>query len=211
MGRLSSISSKIYDRSGVRNTRCRNYRMNRGRNGLIRHAADGTSLRLWTSGCPACSPNCAVRPAAKPLRCKTPHCGVLRSLSQVPSFRYQKQIPPARGGSCFWCGRWDLNPYACAHAPQTCLSANSSTAAQSVLYDAVFELSTIIFVILRQICRAYRSHLCYTYPMQRTEIIHLIPPFYRADSHILILGSFPSVKSREQRFFTGIRKTGSGR
>ncbi len=39
--------------------------------------------------------------------------------------------------------------------------------------------------------------------MQRTEIVHPIPPFFRADSHILILGSFPSVKSREQRFFYG--------
>ena len=39
--------------------------------------------------------------------------------------------------------------------------------------------------------------------MQRTEIIHPIPPFYRPDSHILILGSFPSVKSREQMFFYG--------
>ena len=39
--------------------------------------------------------------------------------------------------------------------------------------------------------------------MQRTEIIHPIPPFYCRDSEILILGSFPSVKSREQRFFYG--------
>ena len=39
--------------------------------------------------------------------------------------------------------------------------------------------------------------------MQRMEIVHPFPPFYRADSHILILGSFPSVKSREQRFFYG--------
>ncbi|MBQ5992402.1 MAG: DNA-deoxyinosine glycosylase [Clostridia bacterium] len=39
--------------------------------------------------------------------------------------------------------------------------------------------------------------------MQRTEIVHPIPPFYRPDSHILILGSFPSVKSREQMFFYG--------
>ena len=39
--------------------------------------------------------------------------------------------------------------------------------------------------------------------MQRTEIIHPIPPFFRPDSHILILGSFPSVKSREQMFFYG--------
>lgn len=39
--------------------------------------------------------------------------------------------------------------------------------------------------------------------MQRTEIVHPIPPFFRPDSHILILGSFPSVKSREQMFFYG--------
>ncbi len=39
--------------------------------------------------------------------------------------------------------------------------------------------------------------------MKRTEIIHPFPPFYRSDSHILILGSFPSVKSREQLFFYG--------
>lgn len=35
------------------------------------------------------------------------------------------------------------------------------------------------------------------------EIIHPIPPFYNADSKILILGSFPSVKSREAMFFYG--------
>lgn len=44
---------------------------------------------------------------------------------------------------------------------------------------------------------------CYTVSMQRTEIIHPFPPFFRSDSHILILGSFPSVKSREQMFFYG--------
>ena len=32
---------------------------------------------------------------------------------------------------------------------------------------------------------------------------HPFPPLYGPDSHILILGSFPSVKSREQRFFYG--------
>lgn len=32
---------------------------------------------------------------------------------------------------------------------------------------------------------------------------HPIPPFYKADSRILILGSFPSVQSRRQRFFYG--------
>ena len=35
------------------------------------------------------------------------------------------------------------------------------------------------------------------------NIIHPIPPFYDRDSTILILGSFPSVKSREQMFFYG--------
>ena len=35
------------------------------------------------------------------------------------------------------------------------------------------------------------------------EILHPFPPLYDAASRILILGSFPSVKSREQRFFYG--------
>ena len=41
-----------------------------------------------------------------------------------------------------------------------------------------------------------------TKPMKE-HIIHPIPPFYDKDSDILILGSFPSVKSREQMFFYG--------
>ncbi len=39
--------------------------------------------------------------------------------------------------------------------------------------------------------------------MERTFITHPIPPFYQADSRILILGSFPSVKTRESGFFYG--------
>lgn len=35
------------------------------------------------------------------------------------------------------------------------------------------------------------------------SIIHPIPPLYGAQSHTLILGSFPSVKSREAMFFYG--------
>ena len=42
-------------------------------------------------------------------------------------------------------------------------------------------------------------------------VVHLIPPVYRADSRILILGSFPSVKSRETGFFYGHRRTVSGK
>ena len=37
----------------------------------------------------------------------------------------------------------------------------------------------------------------------RSEIAHPFPPLYDARSRILILGSFPSVKSREQMFFYG--------
>lgn len=37
----------------------------------------------------------------------------------------------------------------------------------------------------------------------KEHIIHPIPPFYDKESRILILGSFPSVKSREQKFFYG--------
>ena len=34
-------------------------------------------------------------------------------------------------------------------------------------------------------------------------MIHPIPPVYDQNSNILILGSFPSVKSREESFFYG--------
>ena len=37
--------------------------------------------------------------------------------------------------------------------------------------------------------------------MERKAVIHTIGPFYTAKSSILILGSFPSVKSREENFF----------
>ena len=40
-------------------------------------------------------------------------------------------------------------------------------------------------------------------PEELTHIVHPIPAFYRPDSRILILGSFPSVKSRESGFFYG--------
>ena len=37
----------------------------------------------------------------------------------------------------------------------------------------------------------------------KEHILHPFPPFYDKESNILILGSFPSVKSREQMFFYG--------
>lgn len=36
-----------------------------------------------------------------------------------------------------------------------------------------------------------------------SSIVHGFEPFYNADSKVLILGSFPSVKSREQSFYYG--------
>ena len=39
--------------------------------------------------------------------------------------------------------------------------------------------------------------------MERTTLEHGFGPFYRSDSRLLILGSFPSVKSRECQFFYG--------
>ena len=38
---------------------------------------------------------------------------------------------------------------------------------------------------------------------ERQHLLHPFPPLYDERSRILILGSFPSVKSREQRFFYG--------
>ena len=39
--------------------------------------------------------------------------------------------------------------------------------------------------------------------MEREKQIHPIPPLFDANSRVLILGSFPSVKSREEMFFYG--------
>ena len=59
------------------------------------------------------------------------------------------------------------------------------------------------FFLYNRLFLALMPYECYTLSMQRTEIVHPFPPFFRSDSHILILGSFPSVKSREQMFFYG--------
>ena len=39
--------------------------------------------------------------------------------------------------------------------------------------------------------------------MERAVQLHPFPPLWAADARVLILGSFPSVKSRESRFFYG--------
>ncbi len=47
--------------------------------------------------------------------------------------------------------------------------------------------------------------------IETTLIHHPIPPVYNDDSKILILGSFPSVKSREANFFMGIHRIDFGK
>ncbi len=39
--------------------------------------------------------------------------------------------------------------------------------------------------------------------MQPQQLVHPFPPLFDRESRVLILGSFPSVKSREQMFFYG--------
>lgn len=39
--------------------------------------------------------------------------------------------------------------------------------------------------------------------MEQAKQVHNIPPLYDAESRILVLGSFPSIKSREAEFFYG--------
>ena len=46
--------------------------------------------------------------------------------------------------------------------------------------------------------------------MKTKAIIHPIPPVYDKNSRVLVLGSFPSVKSREYGFFYGHPQTASG-
>ena len=41
--------------------------------------------------------------------------------------------------------------------------------------------------------------------------VHPIPLLFDAESRVLILGSFPSIKSREAMFSMAIRRTASGR
>lgn len=42
--------------------------------------------------------------------------------------------------------------------------------------------------------------------METVHVVHPFPPLFSAESRILVLGSFPSIKSREQGFFYGHRQ-----
>ena len=70
------------------------------------------------------------------------------------------------------------------------------------LYD-----SHPIWGLTGRICRALAAQMKSAAPKKKvsigeyTHIDHPFPPLYDADSRILILGSFPSVKSREGMFF----------
>ena len=113
-------------------------------------AADGTSLRLWISASPACAPRCASAPRRKAVAAASdPSTGRTPGPSSPDLFITKIMNHPQGMVHYFWCGRWDLNPYACAHAPQTCLSANSSTAAHRVLYDDGIKKSSPNFRFFR--------------------------------------------------------------
>ena len=43
--------------------------------------------------------------------------------------------------------------------------------------------------------------------MEYTHVKHTFSPVYNEESRILILGSFPSVKSRENQFYYGAART----
>ena len=58
-------------------------------------AERGIPLRRWISGRRSRAPHFALRPAAKPLRCKTVHRTILRALSRIPSS--QQKIRPRMG------------------------------------------------------------------------------------------------------------------
>ena len=71
-----------------------------------------------------------------------------------------------------WCGRWDLNPYACAHAPQTCLSANSSTTAHHVIISKETESVNTFSENIFAFCKREKPH-------ERTRLfrLHIIRPY----------------------------------
>ena len=51
--------------------------------------------------------------------------------------------------------------------------------------------------------KCYNLHMKTGEQKQKEFIVHPFPPLFNDGSRVLILGSFPSVKSREQRFFYG--------
>ena len=147
---------------------CRNARL----------AESRTELRVIYGIRPEKENGCAIR--AEPLQ-KSRHYVIhhvsvfvsmrIRMLEECPfdlffCFPIEKQCPyshPYRGNNkkvaniatfLFWCGRWDLNPYARAHAPQTCLSANSSTAAHLYSIRAQGKFVNIFFKICTFLFRA---------------------------------------------------------
>ena len=95
-------------------------------------AADGTSLLAIRH---AFRRSSFAKPAAQNTDTAvfSPPLYAAVAASSPPEFHDQKTNNHPFGWFLFWCGRWDLNPYARAHAPQTCLSANSSTAAHHVI------------------------------------------------------------------------------
>ena len=98
-----------------------------------RSAADGTFLLAIRH---AFRRSSLAKPAAQNADTTAfcpPRSAAERGFKSLSETQTKKKQPPSWVVAFSWCGRWDLNPYACAHAPQTCLSANSSTAAHHVI------------------------------------------------------------------------------
>ena len=57
--------------------------------------------------------------------------------------------------------------------------------------------------VRQQITQRFSAEVLLMTEKTGTRVVHPIPPVYDRESRILILGSFPSVKSRESGFFYG--------
>ena len=64
-----------------------------------------------------------------------------------------------------------------------------------------YRYGTALRTLRQKICRSLK--VVWYNRIMKEHIIHPIPPFFDKGSRILILGSFPSVRSREQQFFYG--------
>ncbi len=115
---------------------------------LLYGAVDGTFLLRFKRDCLHSMLRNRLSAQNRPL--KAPHCGAFSDAAhptrlQVPFSAIHTTKPPRWVVLVVWCGRWDLNPYACAHAPQTCLSANSSTTANKNYYTVRIEFCQPLF------------------------------------------------------------------
>ena len=115
--------------------------------------------------CSRSDPPCSgLRSQSLPLKTPTLRCFVRRETRRsrllVPLNLWPTKNDHLVRWSFCWCGRWDLNPYARAHAPQTCLSANSSTAAHHVSI-------AVGMVVVNPFWSNFYAHFLRFFPVQK--------------------------------------------